>query len=164
MEQIETGKVLQEAGAIASASNSLEKDHEDLDVFEGCPRELFIGGVKCVQKAWMNKQFSEMAKILMLHGFSSCDTEKDLDDITVEQIYLNLAIASPFYLAELGKESLEHFLYSLMDFGEVEPPAFEFIALNEFKAFLGILIEQNNLVQTTRKFLKKNLRALHLLT
>jgi hypothetical protein len=138
--------------------NPLDEKHDDMDVLNGCPRTLKIGGIDVTQKAFKNHEFTNLATIILYMGFGTCQSEEDVDQITLDDIYVNCAMNTVFYGSLIGVQSFEEYLYRLMQFEDkAGAPVFPEITQPEFKQFLGIVLEQNNLIKAARKNAKKNL-------
>ena len=140
----------------AQSDAPLHKPHDDLDVLDGCPRELTIQGVQVVTRALRNNEFSKIASILVYFGFATCETPEAVDAITLEEIYANCIINAAATIGMAGYDSFEAFLFSLMQWPEESTPVqFEAITHEEFTRFFAILIEQNNLITAAKKNAKR---------
>jgi hypothetical protein len=164
MERIEKQIEAGEAGAdpaSVSANRPLSQKHTDLDILKGCPREIKIGGVNVTQRAFRNNEFSTFATIMLFLGFNTCETERDVDDLTVEDIFFNIAMNQMYFGELMQVRTIEEFLYSLMQFPKDKPiPSMNEITKDEFVDFLAVVLEQNSLIDRAKVQAKKKLRDL----
>jgi hypothetical protein len=145
-------------GTTSSASGfpPLHKPHDDLDILEGCPRELTIQGVRVETRAFKNNEFTKIGSILLYFGFATCETPEDVDAISLNEIYNNCILNSAATIGMAGYDSFEAFLFELMQWPEGSPSAkFRDIQSDEFKRFFALVIEQNNLITAAKKNAKR---------
>lgn len=163
MEQVQDETLLVDVGANAPApaAQALEAKHSDYDILQGCPREMTVAGQRVRQRAFVNSEYSSLAQMILVLGFlSTCTSPEDVDAMTLEDIFNNITFQTLHMGPEIHANSLEEFLYKMMDFpSEIVKPKFgEWqITREEFMAFLGLVIEQNNLMKHARIHAKKNL-------
>lgn len=169
-------RALAEAGETIPASPEaipLEVKHSEMDVLNACPRVLTIGGVTITSKALKGGRYEELVMLLASFGYESCETPEDVDAVTIDDLFANISFAVTIMQAnariaseESGKpynpplngNSLTSYLFELMEFPEGETINPDEIEAEEFKAFLAILIEQNNIVKSCKQIKKKLLR------
>lgn len=136
----------------------LEKPHDDIDTLEGNPRNIHIGGLTVTQKAFKNRQFHNIQAIIIHFGFGLCDTEEEIDALTLDELYQTCCASAYMYGQTIDIKSFDDFLYTLIQWPEdMEKIPFEEVLMQEFRAFLGHIVEQNNLMPFARKRAKKNL-------
>lgn len=144
----------------APPSHPLEQRHNDRDVLEGCPRSIVIKGIEIKKRAYTNNEFSLMAMVITHLGFLTCETEDEITNLPLEEIYNNAAINFPLLQNAVSVNSLEELLFEQMDLNEENPELlFDEVTHEDYVSFLGIIIEQNNLIKSARANAKKKIRA-----
>jgi hypothetical protein len=146
------------AGGQPPASDMpLHKKHDDLDILQGCPRSLLIGGIPVKVKAFLNDDFTRIGVVLVYYGFKSCETPEEVENITIDEIYTNLVLNSTPWLLAAGYESVQQFLLSFIQWPDDKAPDAD-ISDEDFRRFLAVLIEQNSLSVYAKKNVKRTLR------
>ena len=101
------------------------------------------------------------------YAFETCETPEDIDKITIEDIFSNMCLGITCLQAAIPDNvekpldglSFTGYLYTLMEFGENQEIDPDEITNEEYKAFLAIIVEQNNAIKTCKTLKKKQLKA-----